>query len=185
MACHSALDAQQDFLDCQGLKISTSFLQNLSQKVAGIAKQQETQWHYDLPNFQKPIVSIALSLDGTCMHLNKEGWREAMAGTLSFYDAKGDRQHTLYLGATPEYGKADFLRRFSAEIERVKAHFPNAKRVGLADGAESNWQFLTPHTQIQILDFIMRAVIWAQSLTQNFRRIKAPTKPGWKIAAIN
>jgi hypothetical protein len=72
-----------------------------------------------------------------------------MAGTISFYDAKGNRQHTIYLGATPEYGKAEFLRRFTAEIERVKAHFPNAKRVGLADGAESNWQFLTPHTQTQ------------------------------------
>jgi hypothetical protein len=153
MACNSALDAQQDFLECQGRKISASFLQNLSQKVADIAEQQETHWHYDLPNFQQPISTIAFSLDGTCMHLSKEGWREAMAGTLSFYDAKGDRQHTIYLGATPEYGKADFLRRFTAEIECVKTHFPDAKRVGLADGAESNWQFLTPHTQTQILDF--------------------------------
>jgi hypothetical protein len=87
------------------------------------------------------------------MHLNKEGWREAMAGTISFYDAKDERQHTIYLGATPEYGKAEFLRRFTAEIERVKAHFPNAKKVGLADGAEYNWKFLTPHTDLQILDF--------------------------------
>ena len=38
-------------------------------------------------------------------------------------------------------------------MRRYKAHFPNAKTVGLADGAECNWQFLTPHTQIQILDF--------------------------------
>jgi hypothetical protein len=153
MACNSALEVQQDFEECQGRKVSVSFLQNLSQKVACIAGQQETLWHYDLPNFQPPIASIAISLDGTCMHMSKEGWREAMAGTISFYDAKGDRQHTIYLGATPEYGKADFLRRFTSEIERVKAHFPSAKRVGLADGAESNWQFLTPHTQTHILDF--------------------------------
>jgi len=45
------------------------------------------------------------------------------------------------------------LRRFTAEIERVKALFPNAKTVGLADGAECNWQFLSPHTETQILDF--------------------------------
>jgi len=45
------------------------------------------------------------------------------------------------------------LRRFTSEIERAKARFPNAKRVGLADGAESNWQFLTQHTQTHILDF--------------------------------
>ncbi len=153
MACNAARDVQQDFLECQGRKISASFLQNLSHKVAGIAEQQETQWHYDLPNFQKATASIAISLDGTCMHLSKEGWREAMAGTISFYDAKGERQHTIYMGATPEYGKAEFLRRFTAEIERVKALFPNAKTVGLADGAECNWQFLTPHTQMQVLDF--------------------------------
>jgi len=66
------------FMECQGRKISASFLQNLSQKLAGIAEQQETHWHYDLPNFQKVISSIAISLDGTCMHLSKEGWREAM-----------------------------------------------------------------------------------------------------------
>ena len=33
MACNAALDVQQDLLECQGRKISTSFLQNLSQKV--------------------------------------------------------------------------------------------------------------------------------------------------------
>jgi hypothetical protein len=29
------------------------------------------------------------------MHMSKDGWREAMAGTVSFYDAKGERQHTI------------------------------------------------------------------------------------------
>ncbi len=53
MACNAAREVQQDFLECQGRKISASFLQNLSQKVAGIAEQQETKWHYDLPNFQQ------------------------------------------------------------------------------------------------------------------------------------
>ncbi|MDP2902967.1 MAG: hypothetical protein Q8N96_07625 [Methylovulum sp.] len=65
MACNPALEVQRDFLECQGRKVSTSFLQNLSQKVAGIASQQETQWHYDLPNFEQPIACIAISLDGT------------------------------------------------------------------------------------------------------------------------
>jgi hypothetical protein len=44
MACNAALEVHQDFLECQGRKVSTSFLQNLSQKVAGIAEQQETKW---------------------------------------------------------------------------------------------------------------------------------------------
>ncbi len=35
-----------------------------------------------------------------------DGWREAMVGTLAFYDVEGERQHTIYLAATPEYGRA-------------------------------------------------------------------------------
>ncbi len=58
-----------------------------------------------------------------------------MAGTISFYDAKGDRQHTIYLGVTPEYGKADFLRRFTAEIERVKRALSKGK-----EGRASRWR---------------------------------------------
>jgi len=34
-----------------------------------------------------------------------------MVGTVSIYDALGQRQHTIYIGATPEYGKAIFLER--------------------------------------------------------------------------
>ena len=55
MACNPALEVQLDFLEYQGRKISTSFLQNLSQKVAGMAGQQKTEWHYDLPNFQNRL----------------------------------------------------------------------------------------------------------------------------------
>jgi hypothetical protein len=72
MACNAARGAQQDFLECQGRKVSTSFLQNLSHKVAGTAEQQETQWQYDLPNFPQSIASIAISLDSTCMHMSQK-----------------------------------------------------------------------------------------------------------------
>ena len=54
------------------------------------------------------------------------GWRETMVGTLSFYDKAGERQHTVYLAATPEYGKAKFLGRLEAEVGRARAKFPDA-----------------------------------------------------------
>ena len=38
--------------------------------------------------------------------MTEDGWREAMVGTLDFFDKSGERQHTVYLAATPEYGKA-------------------------------------------------------------------------------
>ena len=36
------------------------------------------------------------------------GYREAMGGALSLYDSQGERQHTVYLAAAPEYGNAEF-----------------------------------------------------------------------------
>ena len=41
----------------------------------------------------------------------------------------------------------------SAEIAKVSAAFPTALKVGVADGAKTNWPFLTKHTERQILDF--------------------------------
>jgi len=99
------------------------------------------------------IASVAIGLDGTCMLLCESGWREAMVGTISLYDALGERQHTIYIGATPEYGKQKFLERLEREIGQTKERYPEAKYLGIADGAETNWKFLNQHTQTQILDF--------------------------------
>jgi hypothetical protein len=55
-----------------------------------------------------------------------EGYREAMVGNFSLYDCHGERQHTLYLGEAPEYGKACFKERFEREIHRIKARYPDA-----------------------------------------------------------
>jgi len=62
-------------------------------------------------------------------------------------------QRILYLGASPEYGKQKFLDRLEREIYSVKLQYPNAKYVGIADGAKINWEFLEKHTAYQVLDF--------------------------------
>jgi len=85
--------------------------------------------------------------------MTEDGWREAMVGTLAFFDKSGERQHTVYLAATPEYGKAKFLARLEAEIGKAKLKFPGARYVGLADGASGNWEFLGRHTSVQVVDF--------------------------------
>lgn len=87
------------------------------------------------------------------MFIAKDGWREAMSGTLSLYAEDGERLHTIYVGGAPEYGKDAFLKRMAHEIAHVTALYPAATRVGLADGAKCNWTFLAEHTQFQILDF--------------------------------
>ena len=70
-----------------------------------------------------------------------------MVGTISFDNKQGERQHTIYLGATPEYGKATFWERMEREIEPVKSVYPQATYVGIADGAKDIGSFLEQHTQ--------------------------------------
>jgi quinol monooxygenase YgiN len=87
------------------------------------------------------------------MLLCEEGYRQAMVGTISLYDQEGERQHTTYIAAAPEYGRETFLGRLRREVETVKQLYPNAHYQGLADGAPENWVFLNTVTDTQTLDF--------------------------------
>ena len=143
----------EDILECNGRKLSRNYAKKLSDFVGSIANCYESQWEYDLPEFDEPVSSVSMGLDGTCMLMHKEGWREAMCGSIAFYSHQGERLHTIYCSATPEYGKEKFKEKFSREIERVKEKFPEVLAIGLADGAKDNWTFLKKYTQHQVLDF--------------------------------
>ena len=133
--------------------VARCFVQDVTDAVAAVALAKEEEWEYALPEPEGPTSTITIGIDGTCLLMCEDGWRETMVGTIGFYDAEGERQQTIYLGATPEYGKATFLGRMEREIERVKASHPKARYVGLADGAKGNWEFLGRHTEVQVIDF--------------------------------
>jgi len=143
----------EDLLECNGRKLSRNYAKGLSDFVGSIAQCYESQWEYDLPEFDEPVNSISIGLDGTCMLMHKDGWREAMCGSIGFYDKLGERLHTIYCSATPEYGKEKFKEKFVREIERVKEKFPDVSYIGLADGAKDNWSFLKKYTRHQVLDY--------------------------------
>ena len=153
LAYGSARDVQRDLAENHCRSVAVSYIQRLCEAVATIIETKEESWNYVPPKLDTPVNSVAIGLDGTCMLLCDTGWREAMVGTVSLYDAEGQRQHTIYIGATPEYGKAIFLERLEREIQRTKARYPQATYIGIADGAASNWQFLNRHTSEQVLDF--------------------------------
>jgi len=144
---------REDLLECNGRDISRNYAKKLSDFVGAIAQCYESEWEYDLPEFDRPVRSITLGLDGTCMLMHKDGWREAMCGSIAFYDNQGKRLHTIYCSATPEYGKEKFKDKFAREIERVKQKFPDVLYIGLADGAKDNWTFLKKYTKRLLLDF--------------------------------
>lgn len=149
----SARDVRRDLAENHARPVAMSCLQRLSEAIGAVVQAKEADWDYELPCVAEPVSHVSVGLDGTCMLLCEGGWREAMVGTISLYNAEGERQHTLYVGATPEYGKASFLSRLERELERVKARYPQAHYIGLADGAELNWRFLTPRTEAQLIDF--------------------------------
>ncbi len=142
-----------DLLECQHRKISNRYVKSLGDIVGAYAVAKEETWNYALPEFERRCASIAIGVDGTCMLLQEDGWRVAMTGTIAFYDAHGERLHTIYTGATPEYGKEKFHAKFQREVDRVREEYPNVPYIGLGDGAADNWSYLKPMTDQQTLDF--------------------------------
>ena len=146
-------EVKNDLSENHGRKVAISCIQRLSEAVGSLVQAKEEAWSYAPPKEDTQIATVGVGLDGTCMLICEDGYREAMVGTVSLYDSEGERQHTIYLGAAPEYGKKSFLERLEREIVRAKKRYPEAKFVGIADGAESNWKFLEKQTEEQVLDF--------------------------------
>lgn len=144
---------QIDLASNHGRSVQKRYVQDISEIIGTIVEAKEEKWEYELPEIKAPITTIASSLDGTCMLMQGEGWREAMTGAISLYDAEGKRQHTVYTAASPEYGKKKFLNHLESEIKRIQKKFPEAENIGVADGAKENWKFLERLTKKQILDF--------------------------------
>jgi hypothetical protein len=144
---------REDLMENHGRVVARSYLQNLAEAVGTVVEAKEESWRYEVPKLDEAVHSIAIGLDGTCMLLCEEGYREAMTGTISLYDGEGERLHTVYLGASPEYGKGKFFERLEREIAHIKVLYPKAHYLGVADGARCNWDFIAPHVTLQILDF--------------------------------
>jgi hypothetical protein len=168
----------EDLLECNGRKLSRNYAKKLSDFVGAVAQCYETEWDYDLPALDKGVASVSIGLDGTCMLMHDDGWREAMCGSIAFYDSQGERLHTIYCAATPEYGKERFREKFSREIERAKGAFPDVVYVGVADGAKDNWIFLKTYTDRRILDFYHAREYISKAASAIFRRDKE-SKDAW------
>ena len=152
-AVDAAPGVQRDLEDNHNRPVAQSFIKKVTDLVGTIAEAKEETWSYDLPPMPKSVKSIAVGLDGTCLNMKEGGWREAMCGTISFFDEYGERMHTVYTAASPEYGKETFLNRLERELKRATHQYPKVPIIGLADGAVSNWRFLLPRTNIQLIDF--------------------------------
>ena len=143
----------RDLEENHNRKIAHSYLQDVSEWVGSIAQAKEEVWEYETPPLDEAITTIVVSLDGAYVLIREDGYREAMVGNISLYDVTGKRQHTIYIGEAPEYGKGTFFQRLEKEIATIKKQYPDALYLGIADGAKNNWSFLDQHTSRQLLDF--------------------------------
>lgn len=146
-------EVQRDLESNHGRKLSRKYIQRVAEAVAAIAITKEEDWSYATPKLKESVKAISLGLDGTCMYLRKDGYRVAMVGTIALFNREGERLHTIYIGASPEYGKETFYARMTREIEHVQSLYPKATCVGIADGAEDNWSFLKQFASTLVTDF--------------------------------
>jgi hypothetical protein len=119
-----------DFKENHSREVSRCLIQDIADAMAA-ALAKEKEWSYALPKFDEPSATVAISLDGTCTLMGEDGWRGAMVGTLASYDSEGERQHTIDLAATPEYGRAKFLDHleFWTKVDRWAAPYRRTSSV--------------------------------------------------------
>ena len=145
---------QEDLLENHQRACSKTHIQSLSYEVgqALLTKSQEMTYAIDLEIAD--VKSISVGMDGAMLCVKSEGYREAMAGTLSLIGDNREVLHTIYVGASPQYGKETFDAAMRAEIAQLKAVFADTiPWTGLADGAAHNWVFLQDYVGVQIVDF--------------------------------
>jgi hypothetical protein len=143
----------KDLTENHGRPVAESFVQNTAAVVAAVVQAKEEQWHYATPKLKEPVSTISVGVDGTCMLVVDDGQRQAMVGTISLYNRAGERLHTIYVAATPEYGKEKFYQRMSREIEHVRTLYSQARGTAVADGSEDNWTFTRQYTDDECVDF--------------------------------
>jgi hypothetical protein len=152
-AMNGADSVQEDLEEGHRRHISNRTVKAIGDVVGDFASSKEEEWEYDLPDLKEDISCISIGIDGTCINMHEYGWREAMCGSIAFFNAKRERMHTIYVGAMPEYGKEKFHERMLREINRSKERCKDVTTIGLADGAKDNWSFLEPVTDRQVVDF--------------------------------
>jgi hypothetical protein len=148
--------AARDIWESHRLEVSRCFIQDLSTAVAAQVRAKEQRWDTAREGAEPTVLdvaTVAIGIDGTCMLFCGGDYRQAMVGTIAFSDAAGERLHTTYVAAAPEYGKATFLARMDTEIARVKRRYASARYVGVTDGATDFLPWLRGHTTTQVLDF--------------------------------
>ena len=157
-----------------GRKVSRSYVGEVADDVASVAGDKEWQWSYSVPTATagERIKTVSVGVDGTCSLFVRDGWRQVMVGTIAFFNEAGERCSTLYVASAPEAGRATFFAKMEREVGLVRKVHPDARYVGVADGAHDLWPWLEGQTTWQVVDF-WHASEYLAAASAGMRRGKA------------
>jgi hypothetical protein len=150
------------FSEIGGMNPSASSLDRLPKALSPHWEAQREAWEAALratETVPTEATVLGLSLDGVMAPMKEAGrvekrsqpdkqasgpagYREVGCGTLSLYDAAGQRLVTIRYGRMPETKKTTLCAQLEAEAQSILALRPDLKIVKLADGAKENWRFL-------------------------------------------
>lgn len=179
LAQNAAADVQRDLEENHGRPVSKLLVQELGAYAGAVVQAKEETWTYATPQVDAEITAVGIGMDGACMLMCEGQWREAMTGSISLYDRRAKRQHSIYIGTAPEHGKATFYERMEREIAHVRQLYPQARLIGIADGAKSNWDFLARHVHEEILDFYHASEYVTQAADALFADSPAREREAW------
>ncbi len=177
-------DAEAVFMELEMMTPSRSALDRLPRELSGCWEAQREAWEGAVraqETVPESAVSVALSVDGVMVAMKAgaarriakqteagkhasgpSGHQEVGCGTVSLYDADGERVQTLRYARMPEHRKGTLQAQLQGKGEALCALRPDLRRVHLADGAEGNWRLLAeveqalgfaPDTRLEIVDF--------------------------------
>ena len=172
------------FVELGAMTPSRSSLDRLPRELSARWEAKRDTWEAALRTQETvpgAAVSVALSVDGVMVAMKAKaaqrvakqaeagkhasgpaGHQEAGCGTVSLYDADGERLQTVRYARMPQSKKVTLQAQLQGEGEALFALRPDLCRVHLADGAEGNWTLLaeveralglSPETRIEIVDF--------------------------------
>lgn len=166
----TAQEVEDMLLQFGTMNPSRSSLDRLPKALNQHWEPQTIAYHDELiasESIPKNARNIAVSLDGVMVGMKpqisatekpasmKTEWKEASCGTISFFDADGERLSTIQYGRMPEHKKATLKTILRKHTEAILHQRPELKLIHLADGAQDNWAFFDEDMPLgfQLADF--------------------------------
>ena len=81
-------EVKSDFLENHGRDLSRGHIQEIADQVGTIALEKAASWRY-APALEETVTTVAIGLDGAMMLMRDEGYRQAMSGSIAFYNRDG------------------------------------------------------------------------------------------------